>query len=333
MASDADILLLLRRLKAVADAGVPLADGVRRLAGDASRRGLKKLAERVSAGLDEGKSIQSVLEPLVGAERAAELRIASGMCGDISDCIGLLAGLIELDMELRAELRRLSVYPLLVLFCLTVSITVIALYAEPGWLPIFELFGVDLGAGAKFVLGLGRRPAAIAGIWAVFLALYLGAAPFGTARRLWTRLRRLVPGMRNMCVLEDRARLCRALRLLIAADVPLSDGADLLSRLCPDAVDRQTLLRFEEGESFWNSLRESAVVDRPLRDLLVAGEKAGALRAVLGEVEKLSLEEMSDGGRRFVHAAGFALIGAVGTIVGVTYYLLLSPYFRLFARS
>ncbi len=332
MAGDADVLLLLRRLKAMAAAGVPLADGVRDLAGGASSERLGRMAERISSRLDEGERIEDALESVVGPDRAVDLRIASRMCGDISDCIGLLAGLIELDTKFRAELRSVSFYPLFILFCLTASLVTIASYARLGWLPLFELFDVDLEAGTRFLLGLGGRPVVAFGVWAVILTACFVASRRGAGRGPWSLLRRLVPGLRRMTVLEARARLCRALRLMISAGVPLSEGADLLRRLCPEAVDQKAVAGFKEGESFWKALRGSEAVDEPLRDLLAAGEKAGALPAVLAQVEKLSLDELSSGRTRFVYAAGFVFIGAVGTIVGVSYYLLMSPYFRLFAR-
>jgi general secretion pathway protein F len=247
---------------------------------------LTEVRDKVRAGSSLASAIaahpQSFSKLYVGLVRAGEAG------GALAATLDRLAGLIERERSLRANLRSAMIYPTMLVVAAIGSIVLLLEYVLPQFTPIFEQAGAELPAATRILIALGAVVGA-AGPW-----LLVGLLAAGLLARRWlanpaTRIKadRLflsLPIAGNLVREVLAARLTRTLGTLLENGVPLISALTItqeaLGNLAAAAAVEAAALGAKGGRGLAGPLGEAALFPTRMIHLLQLGEEAAQLPAM-----------------------------------------------------
>jgi type II secretory pathway component PulF len=159
------------------------------------------------------------------------------------------------------------------------------------------------------------------------LAAALLIALFGRLFGFW---RRGIPILRGLITRSDTLLIVRSLAIVAAANRPLSDAIDVLSRSFPKRSVRRrlesALERIEAGGDWLDALLSKSLITRDDHRLLDSARRAGNL--------EWALKELADQGRRRLERrnrsiAAVVNVFAIMTAGGIIFMLALAYYYPL----
>lgn len=286
-----DVAALMRELATGIEAGLPLMQSLvtvrRQSASQKQAVILDFLIERVEAGRPLHEACREYGAPfddmIVGMIRAAD---ASGRMHEV---LHQLADLLERSLELRRELIGATIYPLIVLFIMGVSVAIFVTLLLPRLMVPLQQQGVELPWPTQVLLGLADF---LGAWWWVLLGLVVGGY---FAWRSWSRIpanRRIVDGfllkipvlgtlLRDIAV----ARFTRTLGTLSSAGVPILGALAIVrdtlgNTVMMDAID-DVRERVTTGGSLATPLERCGHFPPLLVQIVSIGERSGRLEGML----------------------------------------------------
>lgn len=233
---------LARGLAELAKAGLPLAEGLRALAGELPAGRLPGVLRKMSGELEAGATLDEVIKSQ-GRRFPAHLRglvLAGLRSGRLAEVLEEFVDLQRAQIELRRRVWVSLAYPIVLMSILTFMLAFLQFVVTPSFRKVFEGFDVAMPAMTRFFMhAAGPLTWFLGGGLALLLTtlLLLAAGPtaawgpqvlyrFPLIGPLW-RFGRLVQFARLMSVLlQQEVPLPEALRLTAAGlrDAYLADG-------------------------------------------------------------------------------------------------------------
>lgn len=287
----AEVATLMRELATGIEAGLPLMQSlvtVRRQS-TSQKQGaiLDFIIERVEAGRPLHEACREYGAPfddmMVGMIRAAD---ASGRMHEV---LHQLADLLERSIELRRELVGATIYPMIVLLIMGVSVAIFVTVLLPRLMVPLQQQGVTLPWPTQVLLGIADF---IGAWWWAILALVVGGTFIW---RAWSRIpanRRVIDGallripllgnlLRDIAV----ARFTRTLGTLSSAGVPILSALAIVrdtlgNTVMMDAID-EVRERVTTGGSLATPLERCGHFPPLLVQIVNIGERSGRLEGML----------------------------------------------------
>jgi general secretion pathway protein F len=247
---------------------------------------LAEVRDKVRAGSSLATSIaahpRSFSKLYVGLVRAGEAG------GALAATLDRLAGLLERERSLRANLRSAMIYPTMLVVAAIGSIVLLLEYVLPQFTPIFEQAGAELPAATRTLIALGAIVGA-AGPW-----LLVGLLAAGLLARRWLanpamrikadRLVLSVPIAGRLVREVLAARLTRTLGTLLENGVPLISALaitqEALGNLAAAGAVEAAALGAKGGRGLAGPLGEAGLFPTRMIHLLQLGEEAAQLPAM-----------------------------------------------------
>jgi general secretion pathway protein F len=218
----------------------------------------------------------------VGLVRAGEAG------GTLAVTLDRLAGLLERERSLSANMRAAMVYPVLLIVAAIGSVVFLLDYVLPQFAPVFEQAGAQLPVATRALMALGAGVGAV-GPW---LLLVLAAAGLAAHRLLaqpayrlpFDRLMLRLPVVGALLRETVAARLTRTLGSLIENGVPLIPALgiakDALGNLAAAAAIEAAALKAKDGAGLTRPLAAAGLFPTRMIHLLQLGEEAAQLAAM-----------------------------------------------------
>ena len=323
-------------------AGLPLAAGLRTLSEEVPSKRLRKVFDRLSAGLDRGETLEDVLKSESSdlPDWLAAVFEAGTKSGRLPECIQHFIEFSRLRAGIRVKLIISMVYPAILLVVGMVVCGFLCSMVIPDFRSIFEGFGTELPKLTEMVLTLSSVvedmvhywPMTLFLFWASVLAVwFLSKLVLGTAgvRRLIYQ----IPLLGRVFKQSALAEFSQLLALMIEARMPLPEALKLVGGAVRDPnLSEGAFLSaklIEAGDSF-TDLRG---VVREIPDELLRVPGWGNNDSSLVESLRVSSEvfalQSEISGRSL---AGMATPGAViiaGGMIGLTVLALFMPLIKL----
>jgi general secretion pathway protein F len=300
-----------------------------------SRAVLTEIRDKVRAGSSLAAAIsaypQSFSKLYIGLVRAGEAG------GTLPATLDRLAGLIERERNLRANLRSALIYPTILVVAAIASIVLLLNYVLPQFTPIFEQAGAELPVTTRALITLGWVIGA-AGPW---LLVGLLAAGLVARRALANPVRRIkadrlilaLPIAGRLVREVLAARLTRTLGTLLANGVPLigalAIAEDVLGNLAARAAVEAAALGAKGGRGLAGPLGEAEIFPPRMIHLLRLGEESAQLPAMALKAADIHDEQARLIVERIVALAIPSITVAMGLIVAGIVGSLLSAMLSL----
>jgi len=288
--SAADLALFTRDFATLNTAEIPLDDGLRILAEQASSARMRTFARKLLADVLNGATLSDAFarQAVVPADYVSAVR-AGEIGGTLGTVFEELADLFERRLEVRARVRSALVYPAVLIVLAVVSLGIVIGVLVPSIAPIFAEGGNAMPALLRLVIAVQDHAPYII-LSAAAAAVVTGGAAAATLRRPGARValdRHLLrlPSLGVFLLQQDTARFARTLGTLIRAGVPLlqaavSARAGIANRHLAATID-QAIDRVREGASLHQALQAATAVPPIALRMISVGEEAGKLAAML----------------------------------------------------
>jgi type II secretory pathway component PulF len=268
--------------------------------------------------LAEAMRVQPVLfDPLhVGVVRAGEA------AGALDTALDTLAGYLEEDLALRAQLTSALIYPALMATVATLGMLVLLLFVVPRFSALLSDLGGSMPASTQVLIGIGavvtRGWWVFAGVIALAVVASRRALAVPATRLRWHAHRLTLPVIGTLERAMATARFTRALGLMLTGGLPLMPAL----RLARSGVTNQAIAAELErvagevarGQPLGPSL--AGVLSPMAVQLLAVGEESGKLDALCLRAAAQHDEEVRRSLRTLASLLEPALILLFGAVVG-----------------
>ncbi len=327
-----------RSLASLLKARLPVLDALRLVASEREWGPLREVCRQLEERVKEGMSLAEALKefPEHFPPVMVSLVMAGERSGSLDDTLQAFASHLENQDRLRAKLRGMMAYPLLVL-CLAMGlVAVLLLFVLPALQGIFESHRGKLPLPSRILLG--AQQIVTQDPWILILAGVLCGltvwvvATVPAVRVRWTRFLLSLPFFGKTLRALETGRFAFALSTLLKGGVPLDEALSLTqgalrNPLFADVV-RRARAGILEGEPLATNLGKGALFPATAIQLIGVGEQTGNLPNMLDHLAGLFREE---GERRFetlVRLVEPGLILVVGLFIAFIALAVLLPIFE-----
>lgn len=276
------IAQLTRELAVLLEAKIPLAQGLANIAETERNPSLQRMLRDVAGSVEAGAPLTEALkrhEHHFGPVYMETLRAAE-RSGDLISVMRLLADLLDKIQETKQLVRRAMAYPVIVLFAITVAVSVIVVFVIPKFAATFASQGVKMPLMTRVLQAVGdsvREQWIIYSVTAITLAIgsYLW---FRTAqgRSFFERALLKVPYINRIILAVTASRFVRVMGIGLSSGLDIIDsieiggkatGRPLFSAECASMSER-----LRGGEKVENVIRSSRYLPNFAKRILGAGK-------------------------------------------------------------
>lgn len=287
-----DKVIFSRQLSTLINAGLPLIQGLRNVAGQTTNKSFKEVIDKVIGDVEGGATLSGALakHPDVFNEVYINLVAAGETSGTLDAVLERLANQQEKDAEILSKVRGAMVYPFIVLLVMVGVVGFMVVKVLPQVEEIYKgLPNVNLPLITRIMLSFSHFTVKY---WWVFALLFIIAGIF-TSRWL-----RTIGGKRVVDKVKMRtwpfgplfmkmymARFARTGMTLVASGVPLIKTLEITGKSVNNVYIAESLTKAAEKVKGGKALSDSIENDPnflPLvSNMLRIGEQSGAMEKML----------------------------------------------------
>jgi len=297
-----DIVVFTRQLSTLIEADMPLAEGLRTLAQQSEKPGLKKVVMEVAATVEAGSSLSAALaaHPKLFTSFYIKLVQAGEVTGKLEGSLLYLADYLEESQGINSKIRGALTYPAFVVSALIIVGLIMGVYVLPQLLSVFKDSGVtDLPLTTRMLMWVTDFLNNY--FYYIFVTIVIGGILLyrflRTAEGKSWRDNLLVnlPGLgvvvRNLYL----ARVSESLSTLIKSGISILDAIQITADLVGNENYRLIMLAAEEkvrsGGTISEVLSQHVEVPPLFSSMVAIGERTGKLDYMLQHVSKFYKSE------------------------------------------
>jgi type IV pilus assembly protein PilC len=329
-----------KNLAAMLSAGLTLSRALSVIDRQATNKGLKKVAEKLSDDVKGGSSFHDALAayPKLFTPLYVAMVKAGEESGTLAQSLMTVAKQMDRSHTLAKKIRGAMIYPSIIIFAIVVIAILMLIYVVPTLASTFAQLGAQLPTATRIILETSNF---ITGNLLLFLAIVavvigVGAAFFrsaiGKAALMWSALR--MPVIKTLVRETYSARAARSLSSLLSSGVEMLSAIaiarDIVGnpRFSAVLAEAETLVR--KGEPL-----SAAFANHPdlypvfVADMVSVGEETGKVSDMLGQVAEYyetDVEEQTKDLSTIIEPLLMLLIGAV---VGVFALAMIAPIYSI----
>jgi len=339
-----DIVIFTRQLSTLIEADMPLAEGLRTLALQVEKPGLKKVVTDVAAAVEAGSSLSAALamHPKLFGSFYIKLVQAGEVSGKLESSLMYLADYMERSQGINSKIKGALAYPAFVVSALVVVGMIMTVYVLPQLLSVFKDSGITdlplstrvLMATTAFVNGYFYYILAVLIVGGYLIFRYL-RTPNGKA--FIDDLAVNAPGIGSVVRNLYLARMAESLSTLIKSGIAILEALKITSDLVGNANYRTIMLAAEENVRGGGSISEILIKHKempPLFTSMVAiGERTGKLDYMLDHVSKFYKSESDTAINSITQLIEPVLVLVLGFAVAILVSSILLPIYSLVGAS
>lgn len=332
-----EILVLVRQLRTMIQAGMPLVAGLDMLSTQSPNPAVRSVVGEIARSVGNGRTLAESMADHPGffPEILLTLVRSGEDGGRLPDSLGEAAHQIELSLQIRQKVVNASIYPLFTLGATFAVLTAMLIWIVPVFSGIYKELGSELPGPTQVLVvlsGLVRGYFLLcSGVVAavVFGVRRYGSTSEGRLRFDGWKLR--VPLLSELILKAAVAGLAGSLSGLLESGVPLIQALRSASGVCGNQVLAQVVLEasdgIAQGRRLSDELARSQRFPRMLVGMIGIAEEVGTMPEVLRQLSESYHEEVELTLRRVVALMEPAMILFAGGVVG---FVLVALYFPIF---
>ncbi|MBU2765853.1 type II secretion system F family protein [Acidithiobacillus ferrivorans] len=337
---EAYIVVMVRQLATMINAGVPAVQCFEMLALSTENQAMKKMLKGILRHLNTGETIaQGMAHYPKYFDRLFISLIKAGEQGGILDTILLrLADYRERSLRLQKKMRSAMFYPAAIITVMIVVVSVLMIFVIPVFAKLFSSFGASLPLLTQMVINISDWMkshwyivvgAPIAAVW-LFIATYKKNLSFRTqVDKVSLKLPVLGPILLKGAI----ARFTRTLATMQSAGVPIVEALETLSRISNNVIIEQSVLRARQdvisGGRMTNVLKEDGVFPVMATQMLGIGEETGAIEVMASKIADFYEGEVEESVNRMSTLMEPIIMVILGLIVGTLVVAMYMPIFKM----
>lgn len=335
--ADEDMLLFLKQFTSLLKAGQSVPEALR-LSKDTESPSISRLLERILPSVVSGEPLSEAvssgarLEPMF----ATLLRIGE-TSGDISQVLENYMGLLERRIALSRKLKQAMLYPLFVLFMLSVIIFVLFSFSLPRFVQMYADFDAQLPPATRALMSVSewilRNGVALAFVAVISggVAAYLSKRP--SVREWWHSMVLRMPLVGVVQRYHALAIFSRGVSTLLNSGVGLVDALAQTAALLPNIhmahAVRELGEQIAQGQTLAQALDRSRLLPASVKSLLLVGDTASKAATRLAEIAAYYEDILDYRLTAMLSLLEPVLVLITGLIVGTVVIIMYLPVFSL----
>ncbi len=300
-----DVATLSRQITTMLSAGVPLVQSIELMAQSHDKLAMRKLLSQVCEDVSAGTPFHQALRkhPVYFNKLYTDLVAAGEASGALETIYDQIATYMEKAEALKSKIKKAMMYPIVIVLIAIVVTAILMIYVVPQFESIFASFDAKLPAFTQLIVDLSRFLQSWwlvfvivggGGIWG-FLYLYKHSEKFHDNFDV-ALLKFPVVGkiLEKGCL----ARFASTLSTTFAAGIPLVDALVSAAGAAGNAKFTNAIMEIRldvmGGMQLNMAMRATQIFPAMMNQMVMIGEEAGTLDAMLRKVANIYSQEVDD---------------------------------------
>jgi type IV pilus assembly protein PilC len=300
--SPKEIVVFVRQLSTMIDAGLPLVQGLEVLASQQENKTFKRVLQDTKSDVESGFTFADALKkhPKQFNRLFCNMIAAGEMGGILDDVLKRLADYMEKALRLKRKVKGALTYPIIVLSISALVIGVILIFVIPVFEQMFSDLGGALPVPTQMVVNLSNFVKSyflfIIGALVVMVFLFKKYYKTEKGRRVVDRLILKSPIFGSLLKKVAVSKLTRTLGTLITSGVPILEALNVAAGTADNKVVEEAIYNvrssISEGRTIAQPLGESGIFPAMVVQMISVGETTGSLDQMLNKIADFYDEEV-----------------------------------------
>lgn len=289
-----DLILFSRQMYSITKAGVPIIQGLSRLAESTPNPRFASILRDIVKDLEGGREVSAAFARHVevfGTLYVSILRVGE-MTGQIDRAFHSMCDYLTRDKVMIDRIKSAMRYPTFVIIAIGIAIGVLTVLVIPAFANVFSSSNLELPLPTVILLAISdfasRNWTYILAALALALLLARRWVATESGRYTWDRAKLRIPKVGNVLLRATLARFTRALGVATSSGVPISTALAGVARASGNAFVSEKILNMrngvERGESLLRTAAQAQVFTPVVLQMISVGEETGQLDQMMLEV-------------------------------------------------
>jgi len=337
-----EVILFSRQLAILLESGIDIVTAIDLYKTQAANKIFQKTLEELIADIRGGTSFSGALAkfPKVFSIMYCRTIAAGEQSGNLDQVLRRMADYMERTESASKKIRSAMTYPVIVLAVAVVVVAVLVFFVMPTYTNLYASLGAKLPTISKILIDFARGAAKYGGyVLVVLIAAIIGIILYvrtPTGKVKWDGFLLRLPLIGPIVQLNELARCCRTISMLIKVGLPLPDIISLCIQSSGNKIVGQTLTEVKQemlaGEGLANPMAKREIFLPLMVQMVAVGEKTGNLGNTMATVAD-SFE--ADADDKTTTAIGFlqpALTIGMAIVVGFIVIAMLSAMYGIYGQ-
>ena len=339
----AEVILFYRELALLLESGIDIITSLELLQGQASSRTLKRVWGEIISDLRSGNQLSAALSkhPEIFPPIYCQLLSIGEQSGDLETILNQMADYMEKEIEATKKIKNALMMPAITAIVTIVVIGVLVLFVLPTFGNLYSSLGVELPLSTKILLTASSQ---LKNYWSyLLLAVFIAAGlayiynktPSGRYKR--ARLSLSLPLVGRINHLNELARYCRSMSLLLRAGLPLTEVIPLVARGTANIAMAKALTDVQQGmvkgEGLSLPMAKNDLFLPMMVQMVKVGEETGNLDTTLMAVARTYEAEAEDKTRSLIALIQPAMTLIIGLVIGLIALSLTSAMYSMYGQE
>ncbi|MCW5605532.1 MAG: type II secretion system F family protein [Burkholderiales bacterium] len=338
--SEKDITLFTRQLATMMKSGVPLLQAFDIVGKGHSNPAVARLLMTIKADVETGMSLKQAFEkhPLHFDALFCNLVGAGEAAGILESLLDRLATYKEKILAIKSKIKSALFYPIAIIVVAVVITAIIMIFVIPAFKDVFKSFGADLPAPTLIVMAISDFVVAnwfylFAGIGGALYAFFWTWKRSTKMQMYMDRFALRVPVFGDLIRKSSIARWTRTLATMFAAGVPLVEALGSVAGAAGNyeyfVATKKIQSEVATGSSLTSSMQGTEVFPNMVIQMVMIGEEAGSLDAMLSKVADFYEAEVDDAVEALSSLMEPMIMVVLGTLIGGLVIAMYLPIFKM----
>lgn len=327
---DAQISALCQQLCMVVKAGLPIHYGISILRDQAVDEKTYQLYSQIYSPMEKGASLYAAISDMhCFPTYMMEMIHLGEETGRIEEVLESLATYYEREHEIRANIRRALIYPMIMTYFMIIVLSIVLSQIVPVFSNLYTKLIGELSGPALVLMQISNL---LNDYSLVFIFVFILLLVGGTIIYRSTFGKALFQG-KSIAMAIARSRFANCMHLALASGLDTEQALGLAKRLVdnPYMIDRieKCELHIHHGETFTSALLHSGVFSKIYSGLLLIGAKTGSMVEVMKRISQSYEEETDRRLRKSVLILEPTLIVILSIFIGLILFTFVIPLLKM----
>jgi len=329
------LIASIRQLAVMTNAGISIHDSLKEIASSSTDENLKFVFSRLADDINSGHSLSKSMENFsfeLGNLTIAMVKLGE-KTGNLDESLYSLANMLEEIRENFVKFKKAMAYPRNVMIAMIIAFTVLISYVVPKFKAIFDNFKAELPLPTKILLALEHLfnnygPLVIALLIISFIIIKYLINHYKHIKYAWHKILLKTYLIKNIIMYATLSRFTLVFSELVRAGIPIVEALDTSISMIDNLVLKRKLYSVrssvEKGSSLNKGLKDTALFENMIIQMIRAGEESGTLDSMVSKVAayfKMKFDAIIDGLSSAIEPIMLVLIAAMVTLLALGIFM------------
>lgn len=334
-----DLVIFSRQFAVMVSANVTLVQTLRILVDQTENLNLKIIISELADEVDGGSRLSEAFSkrPKVFSDFFVNVIKSGETSGKLDEVLNYLADEMEKDYDMMSKIKGAMIYPIFVLFGLSVVGVVMMVFVVPKLTSILTETGVELPMATKILIGLSGF---MINYWWL-LIIIIGGLVFGfkayintsVGRRQFDYIILKLPIAGKLLQRIYLVRLTRSMNTLIVGGVTITKSLKIVAEVVGNQtykeLVKETSKAVEDGKSISSVFITSHEIPKMVSQMMSIGEKTGKLDVILERITDFYSREINNIINNLMTLMEPLIMVIMGIAVGIMVAAIILPMYNM----